>query len=180
MEPAVTSVTPDSIHLPFAVDLPAGWRQVDPTLTGSGQTAFAAVRAGSDPVFTPTITLEIDRATREPDYVSVADSAAGRLAAQVDEVVVLDRTPIAGDGPRGMTQVLRLRLPAKAGSSGVELVQSQVHLGIPLDAAGDDVLVVQLTCTSTPHLTAQVAGEFEQFVASFRLRPPEQEGRDDR
>ena len=177
----MTSVTPDSIRVPFAVDLPPGWHQVDPALTGSGQTAFAAVRGdGSDPVFTPTITIELDRAEHEPDFVSVADAAAGRLAAQVDELVVLDRTPIAGDGPHGMTQILRLRLPSRAGGPAVELIQSQVYLGIALDPGGDDVLVVQLTCTSTPQLTTPVAGEFEQFVASFRLRPPEQEGRDDR
>lgn len=174
----MTSVMPESIRVPFAVDLPAGWRQIDPTLTGTGQTAFAAVRDSAPGAeFTPTITIDVDRAAQAPDFVLIADSAAGRLAAQVADLVVLDRTPITGDGPPGMTQVLKLRLRPREDHAGLELVQSQVHLAIPLGA--DDHLIVQLTCTSTPATTAVVAREFEQFVASFRLRPPEQEGRHD-
>lgn len=168
-----------TLRLPFAVDLPAGWRQIDPTLTGSGQTAFAAVRDNlPGAVFTPTITLEVERAAAPPDFVSVADVTAGALAAHAAELVVLDRrlidAPAPLGGPHGITQVLKLRMPG----SDVELIQSQVHLGVALGAGGD-TLVVQLTCTSTPDRTPDVAAEFEQFVASFRLRPTEQEGRDE-
>jgi len=162
-----------TIRLPVAVDLPDGWRAVDPTLTGTGQSAFAAVRdtTPGDTSFTPTITMELDRTTEAPDFVAVADAAAARLAAQVTELVVLDRAPIGSDGPPGLTQVIWLRVPGRDGAP-LDLVQSQVHLGIGVDTAGRDTLLVQLTCTAQPVQTTAIAGEFEQFVASFRLRPP--------
>ncbi|HEY3631568.1 MAG TPA: hypothetical protein VGL21_11740 [Jatrophihabitantaceae bacterium] len=162
-----------TIRLPVAVDLPDGWRAVDPTLTGTGQSAFAAVRdtIPRDAAFTPTITMELERTAEMPDFVAVADAAAARLAAQVTELVVLDRAPIGADGPPGLTQVIWLRVPGRDGGD-LDLVQSQVHLGIGVDTAGRDTLLVQLTCTAQATHTAVVAGEFEQFVASFRLRPP--------
>lgn len=159
-----------TIRLPVAVDLPDGWRAVDPALTGTGQSAFAAVRETSGAKFIPTITVELDRTSDAPDFLAIADAAAARLAAQVTELVVLDRTPIGSDGPPGMTQVIWLRVPGRD-SAELDLVQSQVHLGIGIDTAGRDTLLVQLTCTAEPTQTAAVAGEFEQFVASFRLRP---------
>ena len=179
----MTSVSEPTIRLPVAVDLPTGWRPVDPTLTGTGQSAFAAVRNPTpEHTFTPTITVELDRTEEPPDFVAIADAAAARLAARVSDLVVLDRTPIGADGPPGMTQVIWLRLPGSDGAD-LDLVQSQVHLGVGIDVAGCDTLLVQLTCTATPQQTPTVAGEFEQFVASFRLRPPtpsDRKGRDDR
>ena len=168
-----------TIRLPVAVDLPPGWRAVDPALTGTGQSAFAAVRdATPGATFTPTITVELDRTTEAPDFLAIADAAAAQLAAQVSELVVLDRTPIGSDGPPGLTQIIWLRVPGRDGAE-VDLVQSQVHLGIGVDTEGRDTLLVQLTCTAQATQTAVVAGEFEQFVASFRLRRADQEGRDD-
>jgi hypothetical protein len=160
------------MRLPVAVDLPSGWRAIDPTLTGTGQSAFAAVRDTlPGAAFTPTITVELDRTSEEPDFVAIADATAARLAAQVAELVVLERTPFGSDGLPGLTQLIWLRVPGRDGAE-LDLVQSQVHLGIGLDTAGRDTLLVQLTCTAEPTLTAAIAGEFEQFVASFRLRPP--------
>ncbi|HZC69172.1 MAG TPA: hypothetical protein VE442_00615 [Jatrophihabitans sp.] len=162
---------PPTMHVPFAVDVPPGWRAVEPP-AGQARAAFAAVR-DTDPApgFRPAITIDLERATSDVDYVAVADTAAGRLAAQVAGLVVLDRRTVGGDGPPGIVQLLRLRTePDDVGEPSLELVQSQVYLGIGLDAARRDTLLVQLTCTSTPAQADVVAAEFEQFVASFRLR----------
>lgn len=174
----VRAVSAPTIRLPVAVDLPSRWRAIDPTLTGTGQSAFAAVRETTPgSAFTPTITVELERTAEPPDYVAIADAAAARLAAQALELVVLERAAIGPDGPPGMTQLLWLRVPGRDGAP-LDLTQSQVHLGIGVDTGGRDTLLVQLTCTAPPSLSTTVAAEFQQFVASFRLRPttPSEEG----
>lgn len=175
----MTRALPDAhpLRVPFAVDLPAGWVQVDPALAESGQTALVAVRDGcTDGLFTPTITLDVDTASSRPDLGAIAEAAAAATADGVHECVVLDRRPLgrtaghaAGGSAHGMAQVLLLRLPELP----TALVQSQVHLGVALDDDGN-TLVVQLTCTATLDQTAVVAAEFEQFVASLRLRTPQE------
>lgn len=194
----MTNLSEPTIRLPMAVDLPSGWRQVDPGVAGGDHTAFAAVREPTpDPVtdttprstFTPTITVELGRTDQSPDFVAISEAAAGRVAAQAAELKVLERAPISSARPpTGMTQIIWMRTPSSANGPGVELIHSQVQLGIGLDAAGRDTVLVQLTCTSTPQQSRTVAREFEQFVASFRLRPtepgrteqPDEEDRDER
>ncbi|HEX3589383.1 MAG TPA: hypothetical protein VHV74_07110, partial [Pseudonocardiaceae bacterium] len=71
-------------------------------------------------------------------------------------------------GAPGVAQVLRLR------TEDGELVQSQVHLTIPLGDTPNDRLLVELACTCKPEQTPSVVADFQRLMASFHVRQGEQ------
>ncbi|HEX4705995.1 MAG TPA: hypothetical protein VH352_28015 [Pseudonocardiaceae bacterium] len=162
------------IGVPLGFDVPAGWHAVDPASVGAAHAAFVLVR-DSVPSgdFTPNITIGVDRREEPGEVAELADESVDRLSDAVARIDVIDRQTVGDDTAPAITQVLRMRTKPGPAGPGRELVQSQVHLVIPLDDAPDDRLIVELACTCLPTQTDAVIPDFQRLVASFHIRERE-------
>jgi hypothetical protein len=158
----------DRIDVPLGFDVPDDWEPVDPTSAGVPGLVFVAVRRGvpANAGFTPNITMGVTRRTDDVTVTELADEAIGRLAATGIELSMLERDLLAEQSAPCVTQLLRLRTDAAPGV----VVQSQVHLLIPLGDTPTDRLAVEMACSCKPDQLAAVTGDFQQFVASFHIR----------
>ena len=66
--------------------------------------------------------------------------------------------------------MLRLRTAAGPGGPPRKLVQTQVHLAIPLGDTAADRLVVEIACTCLPTQAATVIPDFQRLVSTFHIR----------
>ncbi len=155
----------ERIDVPIGIDLPAGWHAVDP---GGSGAAFVVVKDGDWADFTPNVTVGVARRTDDADIETAAAESVRRLTEAHLEVSVVDRQEVGDDSAPGIAQVVRLRT-----ESG-PLLQTQVHLTIPLGDTPHDRLLVELACTCRPDQAASVVPDFQQLVASFHLRQGEQ------
>lgn len=159
----MTNVTDDAdrIDVPIGFDVPDGWRAVDPSAVG---VAFVLVREGGQYGFTPNVTISVSRRTDDTDIEVAAADSVRRLSAIAAKVSVVDKQDVGNERAPGLAQVVRLR------TAEGELVQSQVHLTIPLGDAPHDRLLVELACTCRPDQAQAVIPEFQRLVASFHIR----------
>jgi hypothetical protein len=115
------------------------------------------------------VTVGVTRRSDDVDVEAAAAESVKRLTAIGLAVTVIDNQPVGNDRAPGVAQVLGLR------TGDLRLLQSQVHLTIPLGDAPHDRLVVELACTCLPDQTARVVPDFQKLVASFHLRQGEQQ-----
>lgn len=162
----------ERIGMPLGFAVPDGWVPVEPTAAGTPGAVFVAVRAGAPDGsgFTPNITVGVDRRTDDADVSDVADEAIGRLAATVADLVLVERTVLGDRIAPCVAQVLRVHLETEGELLPRSLVQSQVHLVIPLSGTPTDRIVVEMACTCGPDQVGGVTGDFQQFVASFHIK----------
>jgi hypothetical protein len=161
----------ERIDVPLGFDVPDGWQPVDPASVGAGNATVVLVRDGADDAgFRPNITIGVDRRQQQGEVAELADESIDRLTDAVARIDILDRQNVGDHTAPAITQVLRMR--TKPGPSGParELVQSQVHLVIPLGDTPEDRLVVELACTCLPAQAAAVVPDFQRLVASFHIR----------
>lgn len=164
----------ERIDVPLGFDVPEGWTPVDPATVGAAGVAFVLVRPTPDGDFTPNVTIGVDR---RADDGGVADSAREsllRLEAAMADVSLVDRQSIGDARSPGVTQVVRLRTRPGPDGPARELVQSQVHLTVPLPDAPHDRLMVELACTCLPAQTDAVIPDFQRLVATFHIRRHDQ------
>lgn len=169
MADIVAGATADQIGVPLGFTLPDEWRSVDPAIAGVAGAALVAVRP-TERGFTPHITVGVTRRTDDTAITTIADAAIRRLHAIADEITLTARTTLGGPTTPGVAQVLRLQ--ASSGECGPPrpLVQSQVHLTIPLGDTPTDRLIVELVCTCDPAQLGQVNADFQRFVGSLHVR----------
>lgn len=159
------------IDIPLGFDVPDGWTPMDPATAGSPGVVFLAVRsAAAGSVFTPNITIVLDRRPEGVDLTEVADDSVERLSAVMDRLAVLDRKAVGDRTTPGITQVIRMRTTPGESDQSIELVQTQVHLAIPLGDTPADRIVVELACTATPEQAPEAVPDFQRLVASFHIR----------
>ena len=159
----------ERLDVPLGFDVPDDWRPVDPAAAGAPGAVVVLMREGvpAGAGFTPNITMGIARRTDNAGIADIADEAIGRLAATGVEVSVLERDVVAEQATPCVTQLIQC-------SQGDQIVvQSQVHLLIPLGDAPQDRLAVEMVCSSTPAQLPAVTGDFQHFVASFHIRTSE-------
>jgi hypothetical protein len=162
----VAPIGAERLDLPLGFDVPDEWRPVDPASAGAPGAVVVLLREGvsESAGFTPNITMGLTRRTDDAGVADLADEAIGRLAATGVEVSVLERDVVAQHESPCVTQLVQCARGDRT------VVQSQVHLLIPLGDAPQDRLAVELVCSSTlPQLPA-VTGDFQHFVASFHIR----------
>jgi hypothetical protein len=157
----------DRIDVPVAFDVPDGWTSVDPATSGAPGAAFVLLADGDWGDFTPNVTVGVTRRSDDVDVEAAAAESVRRLTAVGLEVSVVDNQPVGNDRAPGVAQVLGLS------AGDLRLVQSQVHLTIPLGDAPNDRLVIELACTCRPDQTPRVVPDFQKLVASFHLRQGE-------
>jgi hypothetical protein len=160
----------ERIDVPIGFDVPDGWTPVDPAVIDAEGAAFVLLKDGAPTGFTPNVTIGVARRADDVDIEASAEESLRRLAAAVFEVSVVDKQEVGNDRAPGIAQVVALRT-AKG-----ELVQSQVHLTIPLGDAPHDRLVVELACTCRPAQVPAVLPDFQRLVASFHIRQGEWQG----
>lgn len=169
MAEIVAGTTADQIGVPLGFTLPDEWQPVDPAIAGVAGAALVAVRP-TEQGFTPHIIVGVTRRTDDTAITTIADAAIGRLRAIADEITLTARTTLGGPTTPGVAQVLRVRV--RTGESGPPrpLVQSQVHLTIPLGDTLADRLIVELVCTCDPAQLGRVNADFQRFVGSLHVR----------
>ena len=157
------------LDVPLGFDVPDEWRPVDPATAGAPGAVVVLVREGvpAGAGFTPNITMGLARRTDDASVADIADEAIGRLAATGVEVSVLERDVLAEQATPCVTQLIQCTEPERT------VVQSQVHLLIPLGDAPQDMLAVEMVCSSTPAQLPAVTSDFQHFVASFHIRAQE-------
>jgi hypothetical protein len=156
----------ERLDVPLGFDVPDEWRPVDPASVGAPGAVVVLLREGvpESAGFTPNITMGLARRTDDASIADIADEAIGRLAATGVEVSVLERDVVAENDAPCVTQLVQ------CARGDQTVVQSQVHLLIPLGDAPQDRLAVEMVCSCTlPQLPA-VTGDFQHFVASFHIR----------
>ncbi len=159
----------ERIDIPLGFDVPDGWTTVDPATLGV-RAAFLLVHPSPGEDYTPSITIGVDRRADGADISASADESIDRLAEALAEVELVDRQPIGDQRAPGITQVLRLRTAAGPGGPARKLVQTQVHLAIPLGDTAADRLVVEISCTCLPTQAAAVIPQFQRLVGTFHIR----------
>lgn len=152
------------IGVPVGFDVPDGWTAVAP---GQDGLAFALVKDSMKPGFRPNMTIGITRRDDDIDIAAAARESVRGLAESYS-VSIVDKQDIGGGRAPGVAQVLRLR------TKDDELVQSQVHLAMPLGNAPRERLVVELACTCLPDQIPDVIPDFQRLVASFHVRQREE------
>ncbi|HJP77887.1 MAG TPA: hypothetical protein VJ914_26690 [Pseudonocardiaceae bacterium] len=160
----------ERLDVPLGFDVPDEWRPVDPATAGAPGAVVVLIREGvpASAGFTPNITMGLARRTDDASAADIADEAIGRLAATGVEVAVLERDVLDEQDAPCVTQLIECKQADRT------VVQSQVHLLIPLGDAPQDRLAVEMVCSCTPPQLPAVTGDFQQFVASFHIRDDEQ------
>lgn len=160
----------ERLDVPLGFDVPDDWRPVDPATAGAPGAVVVLIREGvpASAGFTPNITMGLARRTDNASITDIADEAVGRLAATGVEVAVLERDVLAEQDAPCTTQLVRCTQGERT------VMQSQVHLLIPLGDAPRDVLAVEMVCSCTPPQLPAVTGDFQLFVASFHIRATDQ------
>lgn len=170
----------DDLSVPLEYTLPPRWEQLDPETNGAPGSAMLALYEERGETFTPSITIGIQRRTDDAGLQQVAEEAVARLAQVAQSVELVDRQEVGSGHAPGITQTLLL--VTSFGGVTQELVQSQVHIEVPLvpPTPGEvptDRLAVELTGTSTREQASTVLRDFQAFVDSVHLEvradPPE-------
>ncbi len=166
----VPPIGAERLDVPLGFDVPDEWRPVDPAQAGAPGAVVVLVREGvpAGAGFAPNITMGLARRIDDATVADIADEAIGRLAATGVEVSVLERDMLAEQDAPCVTQLVQ------CGYGDRTVVQSQVHLVIPLGDARSDRLAVEMVCSCTPPQLPAVTGDFQRFVASFHIRADEQ------
>lgn len=151
------------VELPIGLDVPDGWVPVDPERVGAAGAALVVVLPVPEGQFTPNITVGVSEPAADVDVDASADAAVHRLSELASELVVRSRKDVGADPAPGVAQVIDLLVGER------RLVQSQVHLSIPLPDNTSHV-VVEMACSCSPSQADRVAPDFQRLVSSFHLR----------
>ena len=168
----VSAPSVDDVSVPLAFQLPPKWQQLDPDTNGAPGSAMLALYEERGETFTPSITIGIQRRTDSATLQQVAEEAVQRLAQVTDSVELIDRQEVGSAHAPGITQTLLI--VSSYGGVTQELVQSQVHIEVPLvpPTEGEvpaDRLAIELTGTSGRDQAAQVLRDFQTFVDSVHI-----------
>lgn len=154
--------------LPMQVTLPCrDWVRVEAEPATDESPAFVALRRNLAHDVVPTIRLTGGRRDDAATLGQIADGLVAAAAEEAASVKVLDRHEVGGEHVPGLTQALAI-VGARE-SQGFELRRSQVLLAMldVHDPTKRVVVVAELVCAADQF--AEMAQEFQSFVANIRL-----------
>lgn len=162
----------DDLSVPLAFTLPPKWQQLDPDTNGAPGSAMLALYEERGQTFTPSITIGIQRRLDHATLGQIAEEAVARLAKVTESIELIDRQEVGSGHAPGITQTLLL--VTSYGGVTQELVQSQVHIEVPLSlpTPGEvpaDRLAIELTGTSGRDQASTVLRDFQTFVDSVHV-----------
>ncbi|MEU9371153.1 hypothetical protein AB0D71_42290 [Streptomyces avermitilis] len=160
-----------TLPVKISFSLPDGWQSAPPDEVGAPGVAFVALHPASIDGFTANITiagrLRNDGATMR----EIADESVQRLQ-QAGPVEVIKKQDVGTPDIPGLTDspgvLQNLRLSTTLHGEPLELVQSQVYLGLEDVVAPSQRAVIELVLSAKPEQLAAVLDDFKEFVRSVR------------
>jgi hypothetical protein len=157
------------IKISFA--LPDGWKPASPDEVGSPGVAFVALHPASIDGFTANITIAGRMRNDGATIGEIAAESVQRLG-QAGLVEVAKKQHVGPADIPGLTDspgvVQNLRLSTTLHGEPLELVQSQVYLGLEDIHRPSQRAVIELVLTAKPGQLADVVEDFKEFVRSVR------------
>ena len=155
------------VKIEFA--LPEGWQPAPPDEVGAPGAAFVALHLDSREGFTANITIASRLRDDDADLVAIADESVQRLS-EAGTVRVAKRTQVGTPDSPALTQTLRIS--SRLHGLPLELVQSQVYLGMQDVHDPAKHAVIELALTAKSSQLDEVADDFKTFVRSVRPAGP--------
>jgi hypothetical protein len=160
-----------TLPIKISFSLPDGWQAAPPDEVGAPGAAFVALHPTSAEGFMANITMSGQMRSDSASLWQIADESVGRLQ-QAGPVEVLKKTEAGTADAPGLTDapgvVQNLRISTTLRGEPLELLQSQVYLGMEdtKDPAKRVVIEIVLTAKST-QLRALIE-DFKDFLHTVR------------
>ncbi|MGJ5752953.1 hypothetical protein [Streptomyces puniciscabiei] len=155
----------------ISFSLPDGWRSAPPDEVGAPGVAFVALHPASIDGFTANITIAGRMRNDSATMRQIADESVQRLS-EAGTVEVTKQEEVGTPDIPGLTDapgvVQNLRLSTSLHGEPLELVQSQVYLGMEDVDRPSQRAVIELVLTAKPTQLEAVLDDFKEFVRSVR------------
>jgi len=160
-----------TLPVKISFSLPDGWRSAPPDEVGAPGVAFVALHPASLAGFTANITIAGRMRNDGATMWEIAGESVQRLG-EVGTVQVTKKEEVGTPDIPGLTDspgiVQNLCLSTTLRGEPLELVQSQVYLGLEDIHSPSQRAVVELVLTAKPEQLAEVLEDFKEFVRSVR------------
>ncbi|MFF5017255.1 hypothetical protein [Streptomyces sp. NPDC001165] len=160
-----------TLPVKISFSLPDGWKSAPPDEVGAPGVAFVALHPASIDGFTANITIAGRMRNDSATMRQIADESVQRLG-QAGTVEVIKQQEVGTPDIPGLTDspgvVQNLRLSTTLHGEPLELLQSQVYLGMEDIERPSQRAVIELVLTAKPGQMAEVLGDFKEFVRSVR------------
>ncbi|WP_210579098.1 hypothetical protein [Streptomyces sp. GESEQ-4] len=160
-----------TLPIKISFSLPDGWQSAPPDEVGAPGVAFVALHLASMGDFTANITIAGRMRNDSASLWQIADESVRRLE-QAGPVEVIKKTEVGTPDVPGLTDspgvVQNLRLSTTLRGEPLELLQSQVYLGMEDVKNPMKRVVIELVLTAKPSQLDQVIEDFQQFIRTVR------------
>ncbi|GAA3806048.1 hypothetical protein [Streptomyces chiangmaiensis] len=161
-----------TLPVKISFSLPDGWQSAPPDEVGAPGVAFVALHPASImDGFTANITIAGRMRNDGATMREIAGESVERLG-QAGTVQVTKQEEVGTPELPGLTDspgvVQNLRLSTTLHGEPLELVQSQVYLGLEDVDRRSQRAVVELVLTAKPEQLPEVLDDFKEFVRSVR------------
>ena len=159
------------LPIKISFSLPDGWQAAPPDEVGAPGVAFVALHLASMDEFTANITIAGRMRNDSASLWQIADESVRHLQ-QAGPVEVIKKTEAGTPDAPGLTDapgvIQNLRLSTTLKGEPLELLQSQVYLGMEDIKDPAKRVVIELVLTMKPSQFGQVIEDFEKFIRTVR------------
>ncbi|MFE2097859.1 MULTISPECIES: hypothetical protein [unclassified Streptomyces] len=161
-----------TLPVKISFSLPEGWQAAPPDEVGAPGAAFVALHPASiDGGFTANITIAGRMRNDSATMWQIADESVHRLE-PAGTVEVVKKAEVGTPDIPGLTDapgvIQNLRLHTTLRGEPLELLQSQVYLGMEDVGNSAKRAVIELVLTATENQLAEVLDDFKAFLRTVR------------
>ncbi|MEU6593719.1 hypothetical protein ABZ923_31660 [Streptomyces sp. NPDC046881] len=160
-----------TLPVKISFSLPEGWQAAPPDEVGAPGVAFVALHPASVDGFTANITIAGRMRNDSATMWQIADESVRRLE-QAGTVEVIKKAEVGTPDIPGLTDspgvAQNLRLHTTLKGEPLELLQSQVYLGMEDVRNPAKRAVLEFVLTAKPTQLAQVIDDFKAFLRTVR------------
>ncbi|MEV2217916.1 hypothetical protein AB0H86_41910 [Streptomyces sp. NPDC050997] len=161
-----------TLPVKISFSLPDGWQAAPPDEVGAPGAAFVALHPASiDEGFTANLTVAGRMRNDNATMWDIAAESVQRLG-EAGTVEVVKKSEIGTPDIPGLTDapgvVQNLRLSTTLRGEPLELLQSQVYLGMEDVKNSAKRAVIELVLTAKPTQLDDVIGDFKEFLRTVR------------
>ena len=165
-----------TLPVKISFSLPDGWQAARPDEVGAPGVAFVALHPASIDGFTANITIAGRMRNDSAMMWQIAEESVRRLE-QAGTVEVVEKAEVGSPDIPGLTDspgvVQNLRLHTTLRGEPLELVQSQVYLGMEDVKNPAERAVLEFVLTAKPTQLDAVIGDFKAFLRT--VHPAEED-----
>ncbi|MEU9477389.1 hypothetical protein [Streptomyces sp. NPDC048191] len=165
-----------TLPVKITFSLPDGWQAAPPDEVGAPGVAFVALHPASIDGFTANITIAGRMRNDSATMWEIADESVRRLQ-QAGPVEVVKKAEVGSPDIPGLTDspgvVQNLRLHTTLRGEPLELLQSQVYLGMEDVRNPAERAVLEFVLTAKPTQLDAVIGDFQAFLRT--VHPADEE-----